>query len=46
MTTTIGMPIPGDDRVLGTVAMTFFTSAVRREDLHQTIVASAARPRR
>lgn len=39
VTSTIGMPIRGDGRVLGAVAMTFFTSAIRREDMHQAIVA-------
>lgn len=39
VTSTIGMPICGDGRLLGTVAMTFFTSALRRDGMQQTVVA-------
>lgn len=39
VTTTIGMPIRADRRILGTIGMTFFTSAIRRDELNQAIVA-------
>jgi IclR family mhp operon transcriptional activator len=38
-TSTIAMPIRIDDRVMGTIGLTYFTSAIARRDLHRTLVA-------
>jgi IclR family mhp operon transcriptional activator len=38
-TSTVAMPIRSGDRVLGTIGLTYFTSAVARRDLQRSLVA-------
>ena len=38
-TSTVAMPICLDDRVLGTIGLTYFTSAIARRDLQRLLVA-------